>query len=303
MNARTDSIITKEQMLACPGVMPAPRNQWYIAALSGEVSRKVMKRQILQDHIVFFRTEDGAAVALADRCPHRGVPLSMGTVQGNGIRCAYHGFEFGKAGICTHIPSQTTIVDQLAVRSYPLFEVGSYIWFWMGLPAERDDSLLPDMYALGLTRPGYRVTPLFVMEIGCNFQMLHENLLDTSHITFLHPGMIDGGNMATASFNTSYKNGRVTISRDITETPTAPMPPRSTFARKWQPWSKKNAAALLRRPCRALSADRVHSTCSNRFPEITYGIWPQTWRFTSAATMAKSTLLAALFAKRGFVAR
>jgi len=37
--------------------------------------------------------------------------------------------------------------------------------------------------------------------------MLHENLLDTSHITFLHPGMIDGGNMAKASFNTSYKNG------------------------------------------------------------------------------------------------
>jgi phenylpropionate dioxygenase-like ring-hydroxylating dioxygenase large terminal subunit len=223
MNARTDSTITKEQMLTCPGVMPAPRNQWYVAALSSEVSRKVMTRQILDDHVVFFRTEDGTAVALADRCPHRGVPLSMGTVQGNGIRCAYHGFEFGKAGICTHIPSQTTIVDQLAVRSYPLFEVGSYIWIWMGLPAERDDSLLPDMYALGLTRPGYKVTPLFVMEIGCNFQMLHENLLDTSHITFLHPGMIDGGNMAKASFNTSYKNGRVTISRDITETPTAMM--------------------------------------------------------------------------------
>jgi len=69
-------------MLACPGVMPAPRNQWYIAALSSEVSRKVMTRQILQDHIVFFRTEDGTAVALGDRCPHRGVPLSMGTVQG-----------------------------------------------------------------------------------------------------------------------------------------------------------------------------------------------------------------------------
>ena len=223
MNARTGSIITKEQMLACPGVMPAPRNQWYIAALSSEVSRKVMTRQILEDHIVFFRTEDGTAVALADRCPHRGVPLSMGTVQGNGIRCAYHGFEFGKTGACTHIPSQSTIVEQLAVRSYPLVEVAPYIWIWMGLPLERDDSLLPDMHELGLTRPGYKVTPFFVVEMGCNFELLHENLLDTSHITFLHAGMIDGGTMAQADFQTSYKGGRVHISRQLIETPTAAM--------------------------------------------------------------------------------
>jgi phenylpropionate dioxygenase-like ring-hydroxylating dioxygenase large terminal subunit len=223
MNTKIDSLVTKEQMLACPGIMPVPRNQWYVAALSSEVNRKIMKRQILDDHIVFFRTEDGTAVALSDRCPHRGVPLSMGTVDGNIIRCAYHGFEYGKTGACTHIPSQNTIAEQMAVRSYPLYEVGSYLWIWMGLPSERDDSLLPDMFELGLTRPGYKVTPLFVMEINCNFQLLHENLLDTSHITFLHPGMIDGGNMAKTSFTTSYKNGRVTISRDITETPTAMM--------------------------------------------------------------------------------
>src|SRR5260370_10654334 len=90
MNARTDSIITKEQMLACPGVMPAPRNQWYVAALSSEVTRKVMTRQILDDHVVFFRTEDGTAVAHPASSPHRGGPLSMGKDQWNGSTCAYY---------------------------------------------------------------------------------------------------------------------------------------------------------------------------------------------------------------------
>jgi len=57
------------------------------------------------------------------------------------------------------------------------------------------------MHELGLTRPGYKVTPFFVVEMGCNFELLHENLLDTSHITFLHAGMIDGGTMARADFS------------------------------------------------------------------------------------------------------
>jgi len=71
---------TKEQMLKCPGVMAAPRNQWYIAAMANEVTTAPLSRRILDDLIVFYRTAEGTAVALADRCPHRGVPLSMGKV-------------------------------------------------------------------------------------------------------------------------------------------------------------------------------------------------------------------------------
>jgi vanillate O-demethylase monooxygenase subunit len=78
---------------------------------------------------------------------------------------------------------------------------------------------LPDQFELGLDRPGFKITPLFVMEMRCNFQLLHENLLDTSHITFLHPGLIDSGLMAEASFKTSFGGGRVSISRDLIESP------------------------------------------------------------------------------------
>jgi len=58
----------------------------------------------------------------------------------------------------------------------------------MGLPAERDDSLLPDMHELGLTRPVTKLTPFFVVEMGCNFELCMRISLDTSHITFLHAG-------------------------------------------------------------------------------------------------------------------
>jgi vanillate O-demethylase monooxygenase subunit len=218
-----NSTYTKEQMLTCPGVMAAPRNQWYIAAMSNEVTRELMSRRILDDQIVFYRTEEGVPVALANRCPHRGVPLSMGKLIGDSLRCAYHGFEFSRAGVCTRVPSQDTITAQLAVRSYPVIEVWPYVWIWMGDPARPDESVFPDQFELGLKRPGYKITPLFVMEIGCNFQLLHENLLDTSHISFLHAGMIDGGSMAQARFNTSYEGGRIHISRELVETPTPGM--------------------------------------------------------------------------------
>src|SRR4029077_11043671 len=125
-------IRTRKNLLSCPAAMIAPRNQWYIAALSQEVTRGLLSRRILDDPIVFFRTQDGSPVGLADRCPHRGVPLSMGAIKDDVIRCAYHGFEFGKTGACHRVPSQSRIEPQLAVRSYPLREIGPYIWIWMG---------------------------------------------------------------------------------------------------------------------------------------------------------------------------
>ena len=143
----------------------------------------------------------------------------MGTIQNDGIRCAYHGFEYGKSGACHRVPSQSRIMPQLAVQSYPLLEIGPYIWIWMGDPARADQSLLPDQFELGITRPGWRITPLFVMEMGCNYQLLHENLLDVSHISFLHAGLLDTGSMASAAFKASYTGGRVRISRDLDEIP------------------------------------------------------------------------------------
>jgi vanillate O-demethylase monooxygenase subunit len=146
----------------------------------------------------------------------------MGKVEGEIIRCPYHGFEYNQQGRCTLVPSQSTIVPQLAVRSFPLVEVGPYIWIWPG-EGEGDMSLLPDQTAIGITRPGWRITPFFMMEMECNFEILHENLLDTSHISFLHAGLIDSGPIAEAKFKISQTETTVRISRDVIERPTPAM--------------------------------------------------------------------------------
>ena len=70
------------------------RNTWYVAAWSGEVGRTCLARKILGEPVMLYRTAAGKPVALLDRCPHRLLPLSLGTLQGDTIECGYHGLTF-----------------------------------------------------------------------------------------------------------------------------------------------------------------------------------------------------------------
>ena len=74
------------------------RNCWYVAAFDNEVGRTPMARTLLNEPVVLFRTEDGTPVALEDRCCHRALPLSMGTIVGDDIQCGYHGLTFDASG-------------------------------------------------------------------------------------------------------------------------------------------------------------------------------------------------------------
>jgi phenylpropionate dioxygenase-like ring-hydroxylating dioxygenase large terminal subunit len=182
-----------------PALQDYPRNQWYVAAFSRDVGREPIARVLLDTPVLLYRTEAGDAVALLDRCPHRGLPLSMGSLIGDRIRCRYHGMEFGSDGACKLIPAQDIAPAAMRVLRYPLVEKWQWLWIWMGDPALADENLIPDHDWLGLDRPGYHATPFFVMEIGANFQFMHDNLLDSTHVSFLHAGALDSGDeMASA---------------------------------------------------------------------------------------------------------
>jgi phenylpropionate dioxygenase-like ring-hydroxylating dioxygenase large terminal subunit len=74
------------------------------------------------------------------RCPHRDVPLSMGSLQADGtLQCLYHGIRFDREGHCTFIPEQEVIPAGCQVKSYPLRESGEWVWVFMGNPARRRD--------------------------------------------------------------------------------------------------------------------------------------------------------------------
>ncbi len=193
-----------------PAEQGYPRNQWYVAAFAGEIGDgKLLRRTLLDIPVVLYRTESGDAVALYDRCPHRGLPLSMGALVGDRVRCGYHGMEFGPDGRCVHIPSQTATPASLSVPKYPLIETWQWLWIWMGDPAKADPALVPDHDWLGLTRDSYTATPFFMMEIAANYQYLHDNLLDSTHVSFLHAGTLDSGDEMASAKVTIEERGQI----------------------------------------------------------------------------------------------
>ena len=66
------------------------RQHWYVAALCSELSERPIGRTILGEPVALYRNSSGRVVALADQCPHRGYPLSLGTVVDDVLVCGYH---------------------------------------------------------------------------------------------------------------------------------------------------------------------------------------------------------------------
>lgn len=180
------------------------RNAWYVAAWSDEITRTPMERTILGEDIVLFRREDGTAVALADRCAHRSYPLSAGRLIGDHIQCGYHGFEYDCSGTCVRVPAQQRIPPRAKVRRYPLVEAHRWIWIWMGDEDKAQTAPVPDTH--WMTDPQWdRVTHTRLFQCGAG--LLHDNLLDLTHESFLHQSSI--GDEAV------YENG-VTVEVDGT---------------------------------------------------------------------------------------
>jgi phenylpropionate dioxygenase-like ring-hydroxylating dioxygenase large terminal subunit len=163
------------------------RDHWYVAALSGEVTTSPFSRQILGEHVVLFRTEGGRVAALADQCPHRGFPLSLGKVVGEDLQCGYHGFTFDCAGTCVAVPGQDRIPSRADVRHYELVEQGPWVWIWMGRHAPNPPAPPATPW---MTDPEHWSTVAGMASIEAGFDLLVDNLLDLSHETYLHNGSI-----------------------------------------------------------------------------------------------------------------
>ena len=162
-------------------------DSWYVAACTNEIGRAPKSRTLLGEPVVLFRKQDGAPVALADRCSHRRAPLHKGKLVGDTLQCGYHGFRFDCDGACVAIPGQSRIPPDAGVRSYPVVERYAWVWLWMGDPTEADPALIPDFH--WQDDPGWAATGAH-MPIACNYQLIIDNLLDLSHVAFVHEGTI-----------------------------------------------------------------------------------------------------------------
>ncbi len=175
-----------------------PLNQWYVAAWSSEITREPLARTLCGTSVVLYRTEQGAAVALDNRCPHRALPLSMGRLAGDVLQCRYHGFEFDHTGKCVAIPSQGSVPEDYRARAFPLHETWQWVWIWMGDPALADPSLIPDGQLIHTHDPAWHPAKGGLVHLRCRYQLLNENLLDLSHLSFLHSHSVGSPGLAKA---------------------------------------------------------------------------------------------------------
>jgi phenylpropionate dioxygenase-like ring-hydroxylating dioxygenase large terminal subunit len=160
------------------------RNSWWVAARSDEIGQDLVPLKILGDDIVFLRKANGDPAALEDACCHRKLPLSMGQRRGDHVVCGYHGLTFDPAGTCIASPTQVRIPPNARVRSYPVADRWGFIWIWMGNPALADAGKIiaienHDDPRWGLTMGG-------MMTCACNYLYLTDNLLDPSHVAWVH---------------------------------------------------------------------------------------------------------------------
>ena len=167
------------------------RNTWYVAAWDHEVTKEgLFTRTIIGEPVLMYRKQDGEIVAMQDRCCHRGAPLSVGRREGDCVRCMYHGLKFDDAGQCVEAPAQKRIPIQAKVRTYPIVQRHRWIWVWRGDPAKADESLIPDTQ--WLDHPDWRSLDGYI-HYDVNYLLICDNLLDFSHLPFVHPTTLGGG--------------------------------------------------------------------------------------------------------------
>lgn len=171
-----------------------PRNMWWVAAWRDEVTEKPLARWLLETPVVLYRLADGTPAALYDRCPHRWAPLSEGHVDGSKIVCPYHGMEFDAVGNCTKAPTQDMTPETAQIPSYVVREAGAFVWIWMG-DADAIDQDPPDVSYQ--TDPGWSFITGYY-EVAANWVLIRENVMDLTHIAFVHKNTFKQDDWITA---------------------------------------------------------------------------------------------------------
>ena len=137
--------------------------------------------RIMSEDYTLYRGESGHAQVLDYRCPHRGAQLHLGRVEGDALRCLYHGWKFDCSGQCVEMPAEDpNFVRKVAAKSTPTREYMGLIFAYFGegeapafppFPASRDASLIHVWNA---------------ETVPCNWLQCYENSADEVHVAFVH---------------------------------------------------------------------------------------------------------------------
>lgn len=137
--------------------------------------------RIMGEDFVLYRGEGGAPHLIEPYCPHRGTLLSTGWVEGDCLRCFYHGWMFDGAGQCVEQPAEDSeFAHKVRIRSYPVKEYLGLIFAFLGEGEPPDFPRYPEFENFdGLLE-------IDSYSRDCNYFQNLENALDMSHVGFVH---------------------------------------------------------------------------------------------------------------------
>jgi vanillate O-demethylase monooxygenase subunit len=205
------------------------RNAWYVAAWSDDIGDgQLVARTVMDEPIVLYRKGNGEVAAIEDRCAHRFAPLHMGKLVGaDRIQCAYHGLEFDSTGACVRNPhGAKNIPPRARVKSYAVIEKHKAIWIWMGA-APADAAKVPDFGVLDNV-PELHTTKRDSIVIRANYQLIIDNLLDLSHTSYLHEGILGNADTVESEIKVEQDGDDVVVERHATNSA-----PPGMFAQFW----------------------------------------------------------------------
>lgn len=165
-------------------------NVWTIVGVAKDLKRgKLLPMEIAGDRLVFFRNEAGEPRALLDRCPHRGVALSLGALKDGCVECPFHGWRFSGDGANCHVPWNPDAKKQnLGVASFPVRELGGLLWLYTAPIQPPFEPQLPEV----LQRKDVSVSGDEILW-KAHWTRAMENMLDWPHLPFVHKTTIGRG--------------------------------------------------------------------------------------------------------------
>jgi nitrite reductase/ring-hydroxylating ferredoxin subunit len=167
---------------------PGLPSGWYVVAASDEIERgRVVPRSYFKQELVVYRARDGVARIADAFCPHLGAHLGrIGRVEGDTLRCGFHGFQYDGVGRCVATPSGGPPPSHAKLRLWEVREQNGLILTWYGAAGERPHWEVPVLDDAGWNRIRWRR-----FDIATHPQETTENSVDFGHFTQLH-GFVEG---------------------------------------------------------------------------------------------------------------